>query len=109
MKRIDSRHDTSPPMRALLRAARSRSSLPPSPPLLADHDAGSLAELLVAAGGAPSAARSAAGRVLRHVFRAGAASWDAVALASLEIGAWAREALLALDPVVSLEVAEVVH
>lgn len=94
MKRID----------RLVPLRRSRAGAP----LLADHDAASLAELLVAAGGAPSAARSAAGRVLRHAFRGGAGSWDAGALASLGIGAWAHEALLSLDPEVSLEVAEVV-
>lgn len=81
-------------------------------PLLADHDAGSLAELLVRAGGSPSRARSAAGRVLRHVFHAPAspaegARWDAGALGELGIGAWAHPALLGLDPGVSLAVAEV--
>ncbi|HSN97438.1 MAG TPA: 23S rRNA (adenine(2503)-C(2))-methyltransferase RlmN [Candidatus Nanopelagicales bacterium] len=79
-----------------------------SGPLLADHDAASLEALLVRAGGSASAARSAAGRVLRHVFRGGSEAWDAGALASLGIGPWAREALLGLDPAVSLSVAEVV-
>ncbi|WP_081865809.1 23S rRNA (adenine(2503)-C(2))-methyltransferase RlmN [Chondromyces apiculatus] len=104
-------------------------------PLLADHDAASLEALLVRAGGTPSAARSAAGRVVRHVFRNGAsklqsteagsteegspegvgaegvsaeAPWDRAALAALGIGAWAHEALLSLQVGVSLSVAEVV-
>jgi 23S rRNA (adenine2503-C2)-methyltransferase len=104
-----------PPARILARRAA------PAGALLSDHDAGSLAELLVRGGGAPSAARSAAGRVVRHVFHAGRAAapmgspsgavaavpWDAAALAALGIGAWAHGALLALSPEVSLSIAEV--
>lgn len=82
-------------------------------PLLADHDAGSLAELLVRAGGSPSAARAAAGKVLRHAFGSPApdeardeARWDAGALAALGIGAWAHAALLELSHEVSLSIAE---
>ncbi|MGK3996201.1 23S rRNA (adenine(2503)-C(2))-methyltransferase RlmN [Sorangium sp. So ce1024] len=77
---------------------------------LADHDAASLAELLRAAGGSASAARSVAGKVVRHAFGAEpgapAPAWDAAALAALGVGAWAHEALLALDPGPSLEIAE---
>ncbi|WP_433934653.1 23S rRNA (adenine(2503)-C(2))-methyltransferase RlmN [Sorangium cellulosum] len=77
---------------------------------LADHDAASLAELLRKAGGTASAARSVAGKVVRHAFGAEpgapAPAWDAPALAALGVGAWAHEALLALDPGLSLEIAE---
>ncbi|WP_438018900.1 23S rRNA (adenine(2503)-C(2))-methyltransferase RlmN [Sorangium sp. So ce315] len=77
---------------------------------LADHDAASLAELLRKAGGTASAARSVAGKVVRHAFGAEpgapAPAWDAAALAALGVGAWAHEALLALDPGLSLEIAE---
>jgi len=95
----------------------------PAGPLLADHDERSLAELLARAGAAPSAARVAARRAIRHVFPADrdapaagpdapqdappTARWDAGALAALEIGAWAHPALLALSPDVSLSVAEI--
>ncbi|WP_082362995.1 23S rRNA (adenine(2503)-C(2))-methyltransferase RlmN [Chondromyces crocatus] len=80
-------------------------------PLLADHDAASLAELLVRAGGTVTAARSAAARVLRYLFRDGGdgqVAWDGAALAGLGIGAWAHAPLLALDVTRSLSVAEVV-
>ncbi|WP_437280602.1 23S rRNA (adenine(2503)-C(2))-methyltransferase RlmN [Sorangium sp. So ce375] len=79
---------------------------------LADHDAASLAELLCRAGGTASAARAVAGKVVRHAFGAEpgaptpAPAWDASALAALGVGAWAHEALLALDPGPSLEIAE---
>ncbi|XXX79580.1 23S rRNA (adenine(2503)-C(2))-methyltransferase RlmN [Sorangium sp. So ce134] len=79
---------------------------------LADHDAASLAELLRKAGGTASAARAVAGKVVRHAFGAepgaevAAPAWDARALAALGVGAWAHEALLALDPGLSLEIAE---
>ncbi|WP_437735819.1 23S rRNA (adenine(2503)-C(2))-methyltransferase RlmN [Sorangium sp. So ce1335] len=77
---------------------------------LADNDAAALAELLRKAGGTASAARAVAGKVVRHAFGAepGAPdpAWDARALAALGVGAWAHEALLALDPGLSLEVAE---
>ncbi|WP_437726417.1 23S rRNA (adenine(2503)-C(2))-methyltransferase RlmN [Sorangium sp. So ce861] len=79
---------------------------------LADHDAASLAELLRRAGGTASAARAVAGKVVRHAFGAEpgaeppAPAWDAAALAALGVGAWAHEALLALEPGLSLEVAE---
>jgi 23S rRNA (adenine2503-C2)-methyltransferase len=79
--------------------------------LLASHDAGSLASLLERAGGTPSAARATAGRVLRHVYGgptpSGAArSWDDGALGAASVGAWARPALLSLDPSLSLTIAE---
>ncbi|AUX20963.1 RNA methyltransferase [Sorangium cellulosum] len=77
---------------------------------LADHDAASLAELLRRAGGTASAARAVAAKVVRHAFGADPGApeppWDAGALAALGVGAWAHEALLALDPAASLEVAE---
>ncbi|WP_441288228.1 23S rRNA (adenine(2503)-C(2))-methyltransferase RlmN [Sorangium sp. KYC3313] len=77
---------------------------------LADHDAASLAELLRRAGGTASAARAVSGKVVRHAFGAEpgapAPAWDARALAALGVGAWAHEALLALDPAPSLEIAE---
>jgi 23S rRNA (adenine2503-C2)-methyltransferase len=113
--------DLAPPPRPLLLARRP--ARVEQRALLADHDAGSLAERLARAGGAPSAARAAAGKVVRHAFHAFHASraaappgpsagvaavpWDAPALAALGIGAWAREALLALSPEVSLSIAEV--
>jgi 23S rRNA (adenine2503-C2)-methyltransferase len=79
--------------------------------LLASHDAGSLASLLERAGGAASAARATAAKVLRHAYGdpAGAGAtrgWDDGSLGAASVGAWARPALLALDPSLSLEVAE---
>jgi len=77
--------------------------------LLASHDAGSLAALLERAGGAASTARATAAKVVRHVFHdrgEAPAGWDDAALASLGVGAWARPALLALDPEPSLSIAE---
>src|SRR4051812_44488692 len=91
--------------------AAPRVSLPRAPlragELLASHDAGSLAALLQREGGAASAARATAVKVLRHVFHDGPASaWDDAALTAASVGAWARPALLRLDPSPSLEVAE---
>jgi 23S rRNA (adenine2503-C2)-methyltransferase len=81
--------------------------------LLASHDAVSLAALLQRAGGATGAARATAAKVLRHVYAAPAdalgahpPAWDDGALAALEVGAWARPALLELDPSLSLTIAE---
>ena len=80
--------------------------------LLASHDARSLAELLERAGGTPSAARSAAGRALRHVFASSATSaspappWDEATLRALGVGAWAHAALLSLDVAPSLGIAD---
>ncbi len=80
--------------------------------LVASHDGSSLAALLERAGGTESSARSAAGKVLRYLFGSDAEAlgdapaWTSQALADLEIGAWARPALLDLDPSLSLEVAE---
>jgi 23S rRNA (adenine2503-C2)-methyltransferase len=77
--------------------------------LVASHDGGSLADRLVRAGGTESAARAAAGKVLRYVFGSDAPAdpaWSDQALAALEIGAWARPTLLALDARPSLEIAE---
>ncbi|MCK6593395.1 MAG: hypothetical protein L6Q76_38040, partial [Polyangiaceae bacterium] len=77
--------------------------------LVASHDGGSLEARLVRAGGTASQARAAAGKVLRYLFGEDAPdspAWTSQALADLEIGAWARSALLALDASPSLEVAE---
>jgi 23S rRNA (adenine2503-C2)-methyltransferase len=79
--------------------------------LLASHDAASLASLLERAGGVASAARATAAKVLRHAYggaeRSSAApAWDDGALGAASVGAWARSALLALDPSLSLEIAE---
>lgn len=86
-----------------------RVSLPRAPwrgrELLASHDAASLAALLERAGGSASAARATAGKVLRHAYSAGGA-WDDGALSAASVGAWARPALLGLDPALSLEIAE---
>ncbi len=71
---------------------------------LADHDAASLAELLCQASGTASAARSVAGKVVRRAFGAEPARrcprrpGTPGALAALGVGAWAHEALLALNP-----------
>lgn len=95
---------------SLPRAARS---LAEGGALLASHDAGSLAALLERAGGTATAARSAAGRALRHAFAARGApstteapAWDEAALRALGVGAWARAALLTLDVTPSLGVAD---
>ncbi|MDI1432650.1 23S rRNA (adenine(2503)-C(2))-methyltransferase RlmN [Polyangium sorediatum] len=76
--------------------------------LLGSHDANSLAERLVAAGGAPSAARSAAARIVRHAFFRDPAviPWGPAVFAGLGIGAWAHEALAALDPAPALALHE---
>ena len=80
--------------------------------LVSSHDGSSLAALLERAGGTESSARSAAGKVLRYLFGSDAEAlgdapaWTSQALADLEVGAWARPALLDLDPSLSLEVAE---
>ena len=78
--------------------------------LLASHDAGSLAALLVdRAGCAATTARATAAKVLRHAYAhrtAGAPAWDDAALAAIGVGAWARPLLLRLDPSPSLTVAE---
>jgi 23S rRNA (adenine2503-C2)-methyltransferase len=77
--------------------------------LLASHDGGALEALLERAGGPPSSARSAAGKVLRYAFGRDAAetpAWTDEALIALGIGAWARPSLLALDASPSLEIAE---
>lgn len=73
--------------------------------LLASHDARSLAQRLVAAGGVPSTSRATAGKVIRHVFaNDGVAAWNAETLGAVGIGAWAHETLLSMDPALSLEV-----
>ncbi|WP_338046613.1 23S rRNA (adenine(2503)-C(2))-methyltransferase RlmN [Polyangium spumosum] len=77
--------------------------------LLASHDAGSLTERLVARGGSPSAARSAAARIVRHAFSRDDAAeipWGRSTFADLGIGAWAHEALDALDPAPALTLHE---
>ncbi len=89
--------------------AAARVSLPRAPaggPLLASHDAASLAALLERAGGAPSAARVTAGKVLRLAYGEPGAAWDDGALSAASVGAWARPALLALDAALALEIAE---
>jgi 23S rRNA (adenine2503-C2)-methyltransferase len=75
---------------------------------LASHDAASLAALLERAGGPASAARAAAGRALRVAYAdpARPAAWTEEALAAVQIGAWARPALLALDAELSLSIAD---
>ncbi len=75
--------------------------------LLASHDAGSLAERLVANGGTPSAARSAAARIVRHVFFGDVpAPWSPETFAGLGIGAWAHATLATLDPTPALTLHE---
>jgi 23S rRNA (adenine2503-C2)-methyltransferase len=104
--------DAGPPPDAAPVPGRSLVRKAPRPgALLSDHDAASLAALLERAGGSASAARAVAGKVLRHLFgtpqgQAAAPAWDAPALAALGVGAWAHEALLALDPAPSLQIAE---
>lgn len=80
--------------------------------LLASFDGAALAEWLAARGGAATAARSASGRVLRHVFRRAAPlhesiPWSEEALAELGVGAWARGHLATLDPTPSLSLREI--
>jgi len=76
--------------------------------LLASHDAGSLAERLVASGGSASAARSAAARIVRHAFfrDASVVPWGPQTFADLGIGAWAHPTLAALDPAPALALHE---
>lgn len=78
--------------------------------LVASHDGSSLAARLARAGGTESQARAATAKILRHLFGKDAPdqpAWTDQALADLEIGAWARPALLDLDASLSLAVAEV--
>ncbi len=89
------------------RVSLLRGSTPEGRARLASHDAGSLAGLLVRAGGAPSAARATAAKVLRLAYAEPGSPWDDDALARASVGAWARPALLALDPAPALEIAEV--
>jgi len=91
---------------AASRVSLLRGPAPPGAGWLASHDAVSLAALLERAGGTPSAARATAGKVLRLAHADPASRWDEATLASASVGAWARPALLALDPALSLEVAE---
>lgn len=77
--------------------------------LLASHDRASLSARLLAAGGRATSVQTAARRVLRHAFGPKAPlvpAWDEAALASLEIGGWARSLLLSLDARPSLSLAE---
>ncbi len=93
-----------PPAGARSRGAPSRTREDLAP-LLASHSVESLAAHLVERGGTPSAARSAAGRVIAHVFGGDPVPrWDGEALALLGVGAWAHAALLALDVSPSLTV-----
>ena len=72
---------------------------------LSSYDLDGLARRLAAGGFAPSAGRAAAGRALRHAFANGGV-WNAEALSGANIGRWAHEILLALDPAPALAVAE---
>jgi 23S rRNA (adenine2503-C2)-methyltransferase len=80
--------------------------------LLSSHDVGSLAALLEREGAPASTARAAAARALRHAFSGptdgGLRAWDDGALRAIDVGAWARPALLRLDPSPSLAVAALV-
>src|SRR5688572_21298637 len=94
--------ETAAPRRSLPRLALDAVEL------LASHDAASLAALLQRAGGPATTARATAAKVIKHAF-GGAASppaWDARALEAIGVGAWARPALLGLDPSISLAIAE---
>jgi 23S rRNA (adenine2503-C2)-methyltransferase len=72
---------------------------------VASHDASSLAAAL-APHKTASAARSVAAKVVRHVFHDESIAWDDATLRALDIGAWARPTLLAMDPAPSLAIAE---
>jgi 23S rRNA (adenine2503-C2)-methyltransferase len=90
----------------LLRA-RPVARAPGGGELLASHDAESLARLL-ARHGTATAARSVASKIVRYAFSGDApVAWDDDALRALDVGAWARPVLLALDPAPALEIAEV--
>ncbi len=78
-------------------------------PLLASLDGAALTKLLMQEGGSRTSAQSAVKRVFRHVYGPKAPllpAWDDAALASLEIGAWARRKLLSLDAHPALSIAE---
>jgi 23S rRNA (adenine2503-C2)-methyltransferase len=90
------------------RAMPSRAR-PDLAPLLASQGVSSLARLLEGAGGSPTAAASAAARVVAYAFgrdavKLDAVAWDRDAIVKLQIGAWAHEALLALDARPSLAI-----
>jgi 23S rRNA (adenine2503-C2)-methyltransferase len=79
----------------------------PARELLASHDAASLGALLGRVRGSAAPAASVAGKALRHAFaRPEPTAWSDAALAEIGVGAWARAALLELDPSPSLEIAE---
>ncbi|MFO0555630.1 MAG: 23S rRNA (adenine(2503)-C(2))-methyltransferase RlmN [Polyangiaceae bacterium] len=83
----------------------------PALALVTSLPADELEARLVAAGGTLSQARATAGKVIRYIFGGKLAAaldpaWDADALGSIGIGAWAQRELLALDATVSLEIAE---
>ncbi|MEO7328989.1 MAG: 23S rRNA (adenine(2503)-C(2))-methyltransferase RlmN [Minicystis sp.] len=82
----------------LRRAPRARGG-----ELLASHDQASLAALLERTGAPASTARAAAGKAIRHAYRSDGA-WTDAALAAIDVGAWARPTLLALDIAPSLEI-----
>ncbi len=94
--------------------SRARGPLGPSRargrlPLLSSHSSRSLEALLVAAGGTSTQAKSAAARVIRHVFATDDdVAWSEAALRELGIGAWAHAALLSLEVAPSLVVDAVV-
>lgn len=94
-------------MRVIERPRTLARRAPESDARLASEDEASLVERLVRAGGSRSSAQSAAGKVLRYAFTGDEPpAWTNEALAGLGVGAWARPALLALDPAPSLSVAE---
>lgn len=94
-------------MRVIERPRTLARRAPESDPRLASEDEASLVDRLVRAGGSRSSAQSAAGKVLRYAFAGDETpAWTDEALARLGVGAWARPALLALDPGPALAVAE---
>ncbi len=72
---------------------------------MSSHSPSSLEAALVAAGGTSTQARSAAAKVIRYVFSVDQdVDWSEQALRDAGVGAWALEALLALEVEPSLEV-----
>ncbi len=101
-------------MPALSSPAEATTRARPRLPLLSSLPAHALEDLLVRSGGTASQARAAAAKVVSHVFGDRRSltpgslepAWDDAALAAIGVGAWARRALLALDPRTSLELLE---
>jgi 23S rRNA (adenine2503-C2)-methyltransferase len=94
---------------SVLRVALPRAELRPRD-LLASHDAAALAARLERTGAAASTARATAAKVLKHAFGGAGGDapprWDDEALTAIGVGAWARPALLALDPAPALTIAD---